>query len=103
MLDPVYTLGFCNGQHKIYLTRLIAAQLFSSFYFLALSRFSSHKIKIPAGGSQLVELPLEIEYEKLLKGLESIFKKKAMRFQLNGEIDFGLINVPYRKTGEFSI
>jgi LEA14-like dessication related protein len=60
-------------------------------------------LKIPAGGNQLVELPVDIEYEKLLGGLGSLFKNKAIRFQLKGEIDFGLVSVPYRKTGEFKI
>jgi len=64
---------------------------------------TQHSLKIPAGGSQMVELPLDIQYEKLLKGLGSIFRNKAIRFQLKGEIDFGLIKVPYRKTGEFTI
>ena len=62
-----------------------------------------HNLKIPAGGSQLVELPLDIRYEKLLASLGSIFTYKAIRFQLKGEIDFGLVKVPYRKTGEFTI
>jgi len=60
-------------------------------------------LKIPAGGNQLVELPVDIEYEKLIGGLGSIFLNKAIRFQLKGDIDFGLVSVPYRKTGEFKI
>lgn len=68
-----------------------------------ISGTTQQSLKIPAGGNQLVELPLDIEYEKLLGGLGNIFTNKAIRFQLKGEIDFGLVSVPYRKTGEFTI
>jgi len=75
--------------------------------FLNDKAFSSgatkHSLKIPAGGNQLVELPLDIEYKKLLGGLDSLFKSKTIRFRLQGEIDLGLVKVPYRKTGEFNI
>ena len=64
---------------------------------------TQHKMKIPAGGSQLVELPLDIRYEQLLSSLGSVFTYKAIRFHLKGEIDFGLVKVPYRKTGEFTL
>lgn len=64
---------------------------------------TQHSLKIPAGGNQMVSLPLDISYENLISGVGSIFTNKAIRFQLKGEIDFGLISVPYSKTGEFTL
>jgi len=67
------------------------------------SGVTQQSLNIPAGGSQLVGLPLDIEYKKILSGLGSTFLSKTIRFRLQGEIDFGLINVPYSKTGVFKI
>ena len=64
---------------------------------------TKHSLKISAGASQLVELPLDIEYKKLLGGLADLFKSKTIQFRLQGEIDLGLVTVPYQKTGEFKI
>lgn len=64
---------------------------------------TQHSLNIPAGGNKMVGLPLDIRYENLISGIGSIFTSKAVRFQLKGEIDFGLISVPYSKTGEFTI
>jgi len=67
------------------------------------SGMTTHNMKIPAGGTQQVGLPLDIEYKKLLGGLGSIISTKTIRFRLQGEIDLGLVQVPYRKTGTFKI
>ena len=67
------------------------------------SGVTQQSLNILAGGSQLVGLPLDIEYKKILSGLGSAFLSKTIRFRLQGEIDFGLINVPYSKTGVFKI
>ncbi|MGD8783065.1 MAG: LEA type 2 family protein [Thioalkalispiraceae bacterium] len=64
---------------------------------------TQHSLKIPAGASRSIDLPLTIRYEKLVTGLGSLFRDKTIQFQLSGEIDFGLIKVPYQKSGEFSV
>ncbi|MGD8925350.1 MAG: LEA type 2 family protein [Thioalkalispiraceae bacterium] len=64
---------------------------------------TDRSLNVAAGGTQQVQLPLMIQYEKLLKGLGSVFQNKTIRFQLRGEIDFGLVRVPFSKTGDFSI
>jgi len=68
-----------------------------------ISGATKQSMKIPAGGSQRVELPLDIEYKKLLGGLGAIFKSKTIQFRLQGEVDLGLVTVPYQKIGEFKI
>ena len=67
------------------------------------SGVTQQSLNIPAGGSQLVGLPLDIEYKKILSGLGGAFLSKTIRFRLQGEIDLGLVNVPYSKTGVFKI
>ena len=67
------------------------------------SGVTQQSLNIPAGGSQLVGLPLDIEYKRILSGLGSVFLSKTIRFRLQGEIDLGLLTVPYSKTGVFKI
>jgi LEA14-like dessication related protein len=60
-------------------------------------------LSISAGATHQVQLPLIIQYKKLLSTLGSVIHSKAIRFQLRGEIDFGLLSVPYQKSGEFKL
>ena len=60
-------------------------------------------LKLGAGETRTIALPIDINYKQLLGGLDSLFRTKQIRFQLKGELDFGLLKVPFRKTGEFGI
>lgn len=64
---------------------------------------SDQSLKLAAGGTRDINLPLDIDVRKILHGLDGLFSRKHIQFQLRGEIDFGLIRVPYRKSGEFRL
>ena len=56
---------------------------------------------IPAHGTVEFELPVTIRYQQLLDGLVSALSHQKITFRLNGEVDFGLLTIPYQKTGDF--
>ena len=58
---------------------------------------------IPAHGSVQVALPIKFRYAELVGGLTGVLSSKRIRFQLSGNVDFGLLSVPYSKTGEFNL
>lgn len=58
---------------------------------------------IPARGSVQVALPIKFRYTELVGGITEVLAHKRIRFQLSGNVDFGLITVPYSKTGEFDL
>lgn len=58
---------------------------------------------IPANGSIQVQLPITLKYAELIGGVTDVLQRKRIRFQLAGEVDFGLLTVPYSKTGEFKL
>ena len=58
---------------------------------------------IPANGSVQVKLPITLKYAELIGGVTNALQNKRIRFQLTGEMDFGLLTVPYSKTGEFNL
>ncbi len=60
-------------------------------------------IKLAAGDTQQMTIPIVFDYSKLLKGINRIFKSQTVQFQLKGDVDFGLVTVPFSKTGEFKL
>jgi len=65
----------------------------------AQSRMSLDR-KIPANSTVEVDLPVTVYYKDLASGIGMAFSSKKVAFRLTGEVDFGLIRVPYQKTGE---
>lgn len=60
-------------------------------------------LKLAAGESRMIDLPIDVNYKQLLGGIDSIIRNKRIQFRLKGELDFGLMKVPFRETGEFSL
>ena len=58
---------------------------------------------IPGNGSIEIQVPININYALLLNGISSIFQRGNVKFQLAGQIDLGLVKVPFSKTGEFAL
>ena len=56
--------------------------------------------KIPANGTIEFDLPITVRYKDLASGIAIAFTSKRVAFRLTGEVDFGLIRVPYQKTGK---
>lgn len=59
--------------------------------------------KIPANGTLEFDLPVTIRYQALLDGIASALVSQKITFRLAGEVDFGLITIPYQKTGDFTL
>jgi LEA14-like dessication related protein len=57
---------------------------------------------IPANGSVDIQVPIQFRYRDVLNGLASILQQRRIRFQISGDIDFGVIVIPFSKTGEFA-
>jgi len=58
---------------------------------------------IPAKGMIELHVPIRFEYGELLHGISSIITHQDIKFRLEGKIDLGLIEIPFSKTGEFSL
>jgi LEA14-like dessication related protein len=56
---------------------------------------------IPAKGALEIHVPIHFQYGELLNGISSILQHRNIRFQLAGELDLGLVKIPFSKTGEF--
>lgn len=63
----------------------------------------SLKRNIPANDSIEFELPVTIRYQQLLGGVVAALQSNNMTFKLSGEVDFGLVTIPYQKTGNFAL
>jgi LEA14-like dessication related protein len=58
---------------------------------------------IPAKGTIALQVPIHFHYGELLHGLSSIFERHDIQFQLSGKMDFGVVTIPFSKTGEFAL
>ena len=57
-------------------------------------------VSIPGRGSTDLSLPLGIKFDNDIK---KVFDGEGDEYQLRGEIDFGVIKVPFSKTGHFNL
>ncbi|RMH72686.1 MAG: hypothetical protein D6675_04025 [Gemmatimonadetes bacterium] len=60
-------------------------------------------ISIPAGGSSVVELPLQVEYLGFLNSVADFVHKDAVPYDLKGTFRVLGFDIPYRKTGSIDI
>ncbi len=58
---------------------------------------------IPAKGMIELHVPIHFQYGELLQGITSIILQRDIKFQLAGDLDLGLVTVPFSKTGEFAL
>jgi len=58
---------------------------------------------IPAKGMIELHVPIHFQYGELLQGISNIILQHDIKFQLAGDLDLGLVSVPFSKTGEFAL
>jgi LEA14-like dessication related protein len=59
--------------------------------------------QIPAHGALVLNLPVHFQYQQVLSGIESILRQHQVDYQLGGEIDLGLSQIPYSKSGQLAL
>lgn len=55
--------------------------------------------KIPARGNAVVKIPVRVSYFSLYKTARSIQDKRAVSYEIKGDIDAAGITVPFNETG----
>ena len=68
-----------------------------------LSGTAHEGLEVPARGSGVLRLPVTLEHARIVPGLGALAKQKQIAWALHGEIDFGLVRVPVRATGQFRL
>ena len=58
---------------------------------------------IPANGSIQLQFPVHFLYGELLNSISSLLQNRTVNFQLGGEVDFGVIKIPFSKSGSFAL
>lgn len=58
---------------------------------------------IPANGSIRLQVPIHFQYQEILNSVGSIIQNRAVNFNLTGEVDFGVIAIPFSKSGSFTL
>lgn len=64
---------------------------------------ASGGLNLGAGETREINFPIELSYQKLINSLGSMVMTRTIRFQVKGELDFGLFKTPYSKIGEFKL
>jgi LEA14-like dessication related protein len=63
----------------------------------------NERLEVGANGSSRVKLPFTLRYEDIFGTLIALRDNKELRYQISGEADFGLVRLPYSKTGTFAL
>ncbi|HEY0634629.1 MAG TPA: LEA type 2 family protein [Gammaproteobacteria bacterium] len=63
----------------------------------------SERLQIGANGSSRLTLPFSLRYEDIFGTLLALRDNKELRYKISGEADFGLIRIPYSRTGTFAV
>lgn len=63
----------------------------------------SEQMRVAANGASRVTLPFTLRYEDIFGTLVALRDNKELRYQISGEADFGLIRLPYSKSGTFAL
>lgn len=58
---------------------------------------------IPAQGTMELHVPIQFRYAELLNGIASFLQRQNVKFQIAGELDFGVVKIPFSKSGEFAL
>lgn len=59
----------------------------------------AERLQIGANGSSRVTLPFTLRYEDIFGSLLALRDNKELRYQISGVADFGLLRLPYAKSG----
>jgi|GEM_PF-1982395 len=57
------------------------------------------KTDIPANGSTQLTIPARINYQDVIGGIKGLLDQHAISYELKGDIDLGLIKLPYNTAG----
>lgn len=68
-----------------------------------LSGTTQHGASIPAQGSTDLLIPTTIRYEDFLESLHQLISNDAFDYALSGEVDLGIINIPYSASGSMKL
>lgn len=63
----------------------------------------NERIKIEGNGTSRVQLPFTLRYEDIFGTLVALRDNKELRYTVSGDADFGLISLPYKKSGTFAL
>lgn len=58
---------------------------------------------IPAHGSLVLNLPVRFQYQQVLNGLTSILQRRQASYQLAGELNLDLVQIPFSKSGQVNL
>ncbi|MGE0081925.1 MAG: LEA type 2 family protein [Thiohalomonadaceae bacterium] len=60
-------------------------------------------VQVKANGSSRVTLPFTVRFEDALGTVLGLAQFKELRYELSGKADFGLITLPYSRSGSFAL
>jgi LEA14-like dessication related protein len=60
-------------------------------------------VTVPAKGTSLVELPLPVEYSKILNGLQALLLSKPVDYRIEGAAKLSLFSIPFQKEGQLEL
>ena len=63
----------------------------------------SEKLHIDANGTSRVAIPFTLRYEEIYGTLLALRDHKELNYTISGDANFGLITLPYKKSGTFSL
>lgn len=63
----------------------------------------SERLELAANNTSRIKLPFTLRYEDIFGTLVALRDNKELRYQISGEADFGLMRLPYSKTGTFAL
>lgn len=63
----------------------------------------NERIKLPAQGEKVVDLPMTFHYSDVFSGIVDIFKYKQLAYQLKANLDLAYINIPFQTSGQLSL
>jgi hypothetical protein len=64
---------------------------------------TSDVVPIKANADTLVELPLAVEYSKLLKGIGSLLQDKSLSYKIEGDAKISSLTLPFKEEGKVEL
>lgn len=68
-----------------------------------LSGSTQQGTRIPANSGVELSLPIVIRYEDFLEGLQQLQKQNSFEYTLQGDVNLGVLQVPYSASGSFPL
>ncbi len=59
--------------------------------------------EVPGKGQSVIDIPVPVLYRDLFARLTDLLAKKASRYYIKGDADFGVVTVPFESRGELTI